>query len=1096
MEALAALGLASNIVQFLDFTWRLTSATGEIRNSASGATERTIELDKIFGKLSAFCSDFLKRPEAADSDDEVKRMQKLFSNPESDLQRQIIIQSHTRSLQGLASDCAALCQQLLAVTSKLQARGGSSHRFRSFKTALRTLWDERKISDLEERLKRHQRAISFHFLPLIEEHTSYTTSLLHRVRHESAVLRIEHAAQFDQISERLNEIKQDLSATVPQIIVPHSSEQPSSAKATELLDPDKIKQILDPNAATELLDPDNNADPDKTMEILDLEGVSTTRQLTKDDIDNIANGISNLSFSGKDIAILVREQTFLRSLDFVSRRYRYEDIPEAYKRTFEWILNPSKEIGEGKEEQRSLLIQWLRHSNGTFWLSGKAGSGKSTLMKYIANHDETRRSLEVWAGAKKLVIASHYFWNAGTNMQKSQIGLYRSLLYDLLRACPELIPRVCPSRWASTKISMTPIHFDNWSAEELLQAIQSLIRLPDSSIRYCTFIDGVDEYDGDHFELCQLLKELSCSSNMKCCMSSRPWNVFEDALGADSIPKLNLHQLTRQDILVYAQSRLAEHSRWNAAYFPKYQMESVIDSITERAQGVFLWVYLVGRSLRNGLFDGDTIRDLQRRLDNLPNDLESFFRHIISQVDSLYHKKMAQLLLTAVNARQSLDLEFYRRQEYEDEDSDYALNKPVEDTTGDEQGRIEDSCRRRINARCGGLLEIRKGRVEFLHRSVRDFLLTREMNDYLHLESGPDFKVNLSMLKIYLYSFRCWIQNNHVALAEDQDLWRDGLAYANDALEEDTQVALTLLDSVEDLYEHIPAGIDSEFLNVSPDFVFQSEILRAGVDRYVAIKLNENPDFFNPIFESPLCTAMKEFLWSQGNISIVRQLLESGADPNDQSWETPWALFLQSTCQQKSDHNFTKALQNSLFSEFLRKGARIDVKVSLEYKDHALIGAEDVDSSKLPITYFFLALFRYKNSHRLSRECIHTLEDFSSSNIELIKLEVAEALPLLQYQLAQFAMKPLEPGRLRFVAQIIQKLIPKWQLGDSDLKVLIPSILGAFPAATGATLSDMINNPGSPPQCRSRRFPVKRSQRGEEVDASPRKRLARPGACR
>ncbi|KAI0451778.1 hypothetical protein F5B21DRAFT_486120 [Xylaria acuta] len=1061
MEALAALGLASNIVQFLDFTWRLVSATGEIRNSASGATERVIELDKIFVRLSAFCSDFLKRPDAADNDDEAKRVQLLFSNPESDLQRQIIIQSHTKSLQALTTDCIALCQQLLAVTSKLQARGGSCHRFRSFKTALRTLWDEKKMTDLEERLKRHQRAISLHFLPLIEEHTSYTTSLLQRLRHESAVLRIEHAARFDQISERLNEIKQNLSSTVPQIVVPHSrrhsSRQPS---------------------------------PDEATELLDQKGISTTRQLTKDDISNIVSDISNLSLSGKDIAVLARAQTFLRSLDFASRRYRYDDIPEAYKRTFEWILNPSMNTVEGKEEQLSLLIQWLRHSNGTFWLSGKAGSGKSTLMKYIANHDETRGSLETWAGARKLVIGSHYFWNAGTDMQKSQVGLYRSLLYDFLRACPELIPRVCPSRWASTKISMGPIHSDSWSAEELLEAIQTLVRFPDSSVRYCTFIDGVDEYDGDRFELCQLLKELSCSSNMKCCMSSRPWNVFEDTLGTNSIPRLNLHQLTRQDILVYAQSRLAEHSRWNTTYFRKDQMESVIDSITERAQGVFLWVYLVGRSLRDGLVDGDTIRDLQRRLDNLPTDLESFFKHIVSQVDSLYHQKMAQLLLTAVNARQSLELEFYRRQEYEDEDSGYALNWPVEETTGNEQERIQDSCRRRINARCGGLLEIRTGRVEFLHRSVRDFLLTREMNDYLHLESGPEFKVNLSMLKIYIYSFRCWIQSSHVALAEDQDLWRDGLAYANDALEEDTQVALTLLDSVEDFYEHIPAGLDSELLNVSPDFVFQSEILRAGVDRYVSIKLKENPDFFNPIFESPLCTAMEELLWSQGNISIVRQLLGSGADPNDRSWETPWAIFLRSTCQQKSDHNFTKALQSSLFSEFLRKGARIDVRVYLEHKDNALIRAEDVDSSKLPITHFLLALFRYKNSHRLSRECLHTLEDFSSSNVELIKLEVAEALPLLQYQLAQFAMKALEPGRLRFVAQVIQKLVPKWQLGGSDLKVLIPSILSTFPAAIGVTLLDMINNPGSPPQSRPRRFPVKRSQTREEAEACPRKRLA------
>jgi hypothetical protein len=67
---------------------------------------------------------------------------------------------------------------------------------------------------------------------------------------------------------------------------------------------------------------------------------------------------------------------------------------------------------------------------------------------------------------------------------------------------------------------------------------------------------------------------------------------------------------------------------------------------------------------------------------------------------------MAQLLLTAINARQSLDLDFYRRQEYEDKDNDYALNRPAEDVTGNELGLALEYCSRIINARCGGLLEI------------------------------------------------------------------------------------------------------------------------------------------------------------------------------------------------------------------------------------------------------------------------------------------------------------------------------------------------------------------------------------------------------
>ncbi|KAJ8129596.1 hypothetical protein O1611_g4033 [Lasiodiplodia mahajangana] len=1062
MEALAALGLASNIVQFLEFTWRLTSAVGEIKNSASSATERTLDLNKIYGKLDTFCSNLLAPPKPVTSNDEAKRVQILFSNPESDLQRQVIIQSHTKDLQTLASDCAVLCQQLLAVTRTLQAKAGSKHKLGSFKAALKTLWNEKKISDLEERLKRYQKAIALHFLPLIEEHTAYTNSLLQRLRHESALLRIEHASQFDQISERLNELKQNLSATVPQIIVRDSKD---------------------------------HAPVDTATELLEAEGSYTTRNLTKEDIDSIVQSVSNLSFNDRDIATLAREQAFLRGLDFTSRRYRYEDIPEAYKQTFGWIFDPSKqqeEEEEGVSGHGSRLLQWLRHGNGTFWVSGKAGSGKSTLMKYIVNHDETRKSLEAWAGTKKLIIAAHYFWNAGSMMQKSQRGLYRSLLYDFLRVCPEQIPHVCSARWAATKIGLTLPPTDNWTVEELLEAIQNLIRMPDSPIRLCVFVDGVDEYEGDHFEFCQLMKELFCSPTVKCLMSSRPWNVFKDAFGVDQTPRLYLHQLTRRDILVYAQSRLAEHPRWSVTYLPKEQMESIIDTITEKAQGVFLWVHLVGKSLRDGLTDGDTIRDLQLRLDSLPSDLELFFKHIINQVDSLYHKKMARLLLTAVNARQSLDLEFYRTQEYEDEDGDYALNKPVEKDATDEKAWVNEACQRRINARCGGLLEIRKGRVEFLHRSVHDFLLTREMNDYLHLESGPEFKVNLSTLKMYVYSFRCWVQNGHVALAEDQDIWRNGLAYANEALEEDVEAALALLDAVGDLYEQTPANMDSAFLNVSPDFIFQSEILRAGVDRYVDIRLKESSDFFQSVFESPLCTAMEESPWSQGHVKIIKQLLESGSDPNADSWEVPWAVFLRLTCAQKSDHNFTEALQNSLFSDFLKNGAKRDIKLDLG--QHGRVSVCDIDrygGSRLPCTHFIAALFRYNNSHRFPGECAHALEDFCCGSAEHIKLQIAEALPLLQQGLSELGINASEPGRLRFFAQIIQKLILKWQQDTPELKALIPSILGAFPAATGATLSDMINHPGRASPYQSRRSPMKRPHDMAEAEASPSRKSSR-----
>ncbi|TKA83739.1 hypothetical protein B0A55_00086 [Friedmanniomyces simplex] len=74
---------------------------------------------------------------------------------------------------------------------------------------------------------------------------------------------------------------------------------------------------------------------------------------------------------------------------------------------------------------------WLESGLGIFWINGKAGSGNSTLMKFLADHEQTMDMLRGWASPKALVMASFYFSNSGTMMQKSQEGLLQSLLLQV-----------------------------------------------------------------------------------------------------------------------------------------------------------------------------------------------------------------------------------------------------------------------------------------------------------------------------------------------------------------------------------------------------------------------------------------------------------------------------------------------------------------------------------------------------------------------------------------------------------------------------------------------------------------------------------------
>lgn len=149
------------------------------------------------------------------------------------------------------------------------------------------------------------------------------------------------------------------------------------------------------------------------------------------------------------------------------------------------------------------LTQWLATKSGIFWVTGKPGSGKSTLMKFIAGEPKTKSILSRWASP--VVVAAHYFWNSGSAMQRSQEGLLRTLLYEIFRQCSRLIPLVCEEQWCQVDYSNDTLGF--WSLSSLSEAL-SRISEKDVEIQQnlCFFVDGLDEFEGDHDGQSQLVR--------------------------------------------------------------------------------------------------------------------------------------------------------------------------------------------------------------------------------------------------------------------------------------------------------------------------------------------------------------------------------------------------------------------------------------------------------------------------------------------------------------------------------------------------------------------------------------------------------------
>jgi NACHT domain len=336
---------------------------------------------------------------------------------------------------------------------------------------------------------------------------------------------------------------------------------------------------------------------------------------------------------------------------------RYQEISQISGNTFEWIYD-DQSIEDGYSSQGKFKT-WLMSGNGIFSIIGKPGCGKSTLMKFLYKHHRTKELLEVWADGKELIIASFFFQQSGTMMQKSINGLIRSLLYTCLRQHPDLISEAFPNQWRSIENTSIPNHATIYfNHSELLGAFQYFIESPDFHRKHCLcfFIDGLDEFQessGMNYE--DLVKLFKCWTDyepeyIKLCVSSRQTRVSVDNFSSSQ--SLRMHDLTERDIQTLVQQTLM-HSTAFAEEFSELQQEQLVNCIVKHADGMFLWASLTTKSLVDGLNNGDHFFDLLHKLDAIPNNLEDMYQISFNSIHPKDHQAifgMLKVLFALVNS--------------------------------------------------------------------------------------------------------------------------------------------------------------------------------------------------------------------------------------------------------------------------------------------------------------------------------------------------------------------------------------------------------------------------------------------------------------
>jgi hypothetical protein len=144
MDPLSALGLAGNVVQFVQFATSLFKGTKQIYLSASGISDDHESLEDIYEKLLVFCTELEAGSCQAIGGDGVLT---------SDLQ-----ENSPSPITELASRCAQDCRQLLKSIDSLRVKSSSGPRFwRCLRVALMEVLKVGEMDKLQERITSYQR---------------------------------------------------------------------------------------------------------------------------------------------------------------------------------------------------------------------------------------------------------------------------------------------------------------------------------------------------------------------------------------------------------------------------------------------------------------------------------------------------------------------------------------------------------------------------------------------------------------------------------------------------------------------------------------------------------------------------------------------------------------------------------------------------------------------------------------------------------------------------------------------------------------------------------------------------------------------------
>ena len=388
-------------------------------------------------------------------------------------------------------------------------------------------------------------------------------------------------------------------------------------------------------------------------------------------------------------------------------RFRRDDISNPFHTTCTWLSH------------HTFYLEWLQQRHGPLWIKGKAGSGKSTLLKHalIMAEQEKRHNS---------VIVSWFFNGRGAPMQKNLLGLYMSLLHQLLRHFPEQLD-ILTSTFNRRCVSEGPFGEKwQWGEGELQETLGTFLVNAAKTHDLRMYIDALDECGEESavklitfFKHVISLLNSNTSGSLNICFSCRHYPILTLENGLEICVK----DENTQDIQTFVKNMI------DKCISRKKIMVEIQDAVMKRSSGIFQWVVLVVAEVLKLDRKGKSVGDIKKIIEEIPPDLKDLYANLFQSLSEEDKPQTLHLMQWVFYAFRPLSVGELRDAMILAPDTPYTSLTECRDAQGYTECDETMDTERRICDLSRGLIEVdgnvSKRTVQFIHQSVKDFMLER-----------------------------------------------------------------------------------------------------------------------------------------------------------------------------------------------------------------------------------------------------------------------------------------------------------------------------------------------------------------------------------